>query len=81
MHSQISSWVANAIQKPVYAGQVECASVGNILMQAVSKGEVQRLSQLREVVKKSFDIKTFEPVDRDLWETGYGKYPQAVENQ
>ncbi len=52
---------ADALNIPVVAGPVEATAVGNLLAQAIATGEVGSLAEGREVVKRSFDVKTYTP--------------------
>lgn len=65
---------ANACKKPVYAGPVEATACGNIAVQAMALGEIGSLSQAREVIKNSFDVKEYHPVDGDMWDQGYERF-------
>jgi rhamnulokinase len=40
---------------------VEGTAIGNLLTQAIGLGELKTLDDLREVVRRSFDISRFEP--------------------
>ncbi len=52
---------ADALGIPVVAGPIEATAIGNLLGQAMAVGAVSNLAEAREVVKKSFEPKTFEP--------------------
>jgi rhamnulokinase len=43
--------------KEVYAGPIEATAIGNIAVQMMAKGELLSLSEAREVVARSFNIK------------------------
>jgi rhamnulokinase len=45
----------------VHAGPIEGAIIGNILVQAIADGTFKNLTEAREMVRKSFDIKTYLP--------------------
>jgi rhamnulokinase len=51
---------AAATGRTVVAGPVEATAAGNILVQAIGAGEVKDLAAAREIVRKSFEIETFE---------------------
>lgn len=76
----MNQFTANALQRPVYAGPVECACAGNILMQAVAAKEIADISQARQVVDDSFEIIQYEAEDRNGWEQGYDKYLKILES-
>lgn len=50
-----------ALRRPVIAGPVEATATGNILVQALANGDLPDLDAVREVVRNSFELKTFEP--------------------
>ena len=50
-----------ALHRPVVAGPVEATATGNILVQAVANGDLPDLDAVREVVRNSFELKTFMP--------------------
>ena len=52
---------ADATGRVVKAGPVEATAIGNALLQAVSRGELGGLADLRAVVRASFPIETYEP--------------------
>jgi rhamnulokinase len=65
---------ADAMQRPVVAGPIEATAMGNILMQALALGHVASLSEAREVVRNSFQVKTYEPGKGAPWDDAYGRY-------
>ena len=77
-NKMLNQFAANALKRPVYAGPVECACVGNILVQAMENGEIGSFGQLREAAADSFPVETYEPADMDLWDEGYEKYKAVM---
>ncbi len=57
----LNQLTANVCRRPVIAGPVEGTAIGNVLTQAMGAGEIGSLAELREVVRRSFDIVRFEP--------------------
>ena len=72
----LNQFTANACQRPVSAGPVEATIMGNLLVQAWAAGEIGSLSQMREVVRRSSSMTTFEPTDSDLWEEAANRFDQ-----
>jgi rhamnulokinase len=62
---------ANATGLPVVAGPAEGTALGNIMVQAQAKGYVNGLTQIREVIKNSFEFKEYIPSDTEKWEEAY----------
>ena len=52
-------WTAEAVGIPVYAGPVEATAIGNILIQAVSAGEVSSYDEGRKLIAENFEIKEY----------------------
>lgn len=46
---------------PVYAGPAEATAIGNLLAQMIGGGELKGLKEARDCVRKSFDIKAYQP--------------------
>lgn len=52
---------ANKTGIPVLAGPVEATAIGNLLSQLMASGELSDLSEGRELVARSFDLKEYQP--------------------
>ncbi len=52
---------ANLTQRKIIAGPVECASIGNILAQAIASGIIKNSTEGRTIVKNSFQITEYSP--------------------
>ncbi|NMC06559.1 MAG: rhamnulokinase [Candidatus Lokiarchaeota archaeon] len=74
---------ADATGLPVLAGPDEATSIGNIIVQAISSGEVKDIKAGRKMVAASFPITRYEPGDQDKWNLLYNeKYiPLFVEKK
>ena len=57
----LSQMTADAAGLPVTAGPVEATSVGNILSQLISDGEVSGIKEARQLVAESFEMQKYEP--------------------
>ncbi len=65
---------ADATGRPVVTGPVEATAIGNVLMQAIGRGYLGSLDDAREVVRRSFDVETFEPKPGAGWDDAYARY-------
>ncbi len=65
---------ADACNRPVLAGPVEATAIGNLLVQAIGLGLLGSLADAREVVRRSFEVMTYEPVNPDAWEEPYQRF-------
>lgn len=57
----LNQLTANALGIPVYAGPVEATAIGNILVQALAKGEITSLQELKEIVINSVEPQVYRP--------------------
>ena len=75
----LSQMTADACGIPVSAGPEEATAIGNLLMQAMAVGEIKGLSEAREVVRNSFEMKYYEPTqDRTAWDEAFGRFCKLV---
>ena len=72
----LNQLTSDCLGRPVVAGPVEATAAGNILVQAVARGEIVGLVQLREVVRNSFASKRFEPRagEKARWDAKFGRF-------
>lgn len=66
--SILNQFTADACQRPVVTGPVEATAMGNLLVQVRASGELSSLSEMREVIRESSEVKTYEPGDGRPWE-------------
>ena len=64
---------ADATGRTVVAGPVEATAAGNVLMQAVALGHLGSLAEARDLVRRSFEIATYEPRADPRVEDAYGR--------
>lgn len=69
----LSQFAADATGRQVICGPVEATAAGNILMQAIALGHLGSLAEGREMIKRSFRLETFDPVDRSGWDEAYAR--------
>lgn len=48
----------------VYAGPVEATAIGNLMIQSLSKGQINSIREGRKIIRKSYKIKSFYPEKR-----------------
>ena len=73
-NDMLNRMTASAIGRPVLAGPGEGTAIGNLLMQAMALGAVESLEQLREVVRESFEVRSYQPQDCAQWDEAYGRF-------
>jgi rhamnulokinase len=68
---------ADASRRPVLAGPVEATAIGNVMLQAIALGLVDSLEQAREVVRRSSEMKVYEPRSTEMWEPAWERFSAA----
>lgn len=76
----LCQYTANATGLPVIAGPAEGTALGNIVVQAISMGHIKNLSEARNIIRNSFDFKTFEPQDTKQWNDAYERFKLIIKN-
>jgi rhamnulokinase len=76
----LNQFTANAIGRPVVVGPVEATAAGNILMQMMAIGEIDSLAEGREVIRRSFGLSTYEPIDAEDWTRRYSTFSGIVDS-
>jgi rhamnulokinase len=74
----LNQFAANAVKIPVLAGPTECAALGNILIQAITLGHLPSHAAAREVVRNSFELKTFTPQDGAAWDAAAARFEKLL---
>jgi rhamnulokinase len=57
----LNQLTANTTQRTVYAGPFEVTALGNALMQLRALGAINTLDDARDLVRRNFDVRVFEP--------------------
>jgi len=66
-NSLLCRMTAGATGLPVVAGPAEATAMGNILVQALARGEVGSVQDIRDVVRRSTELARYEPGDQTYW--------------
>ena len=77
-NAMLNQFVANACNKPVFAGPFESALIGNIVEQMIASGEIASLARGREIIQDSFEIKEYEPQEKALWNEHYKRFEKLL---
>jgi len=77
-NEMLNQFTANATGRLVYAGPSEATAIGNLMMQLLSHNEVRSIEEGRQVIKESFEIKTFEPKDKEIFNDKYLAYLEMI---
>lgn len=74
----LNQFTASSTSRTVLAGPVECSAIGNVLIQAIALGHISSLKVAREIVRRSFPLVRYDPVDEALWESARNKYQLPI---
>ena len=69
---------ANACGCTVSAGPVEATVLGNVALQLMASGDIKSLAEAREIIRRSQDIKTYEPQDTAEWDEAYERFKKIL---
>jgi rhamnulokinase len=76
----LCQFTADATGRCVVTGPVEATATGNLLTQAMALGHIGSISEIRQVVRDSFEIASLEPTgDGSNWNEAYGKLLELIE--
>ncbi len=69
---------ANAAGVPVVTGPEEATAIGNIMVQAMAMGYVSSLSEIRAIIRNSFELKTYQPQEAEKWDKEYQRFLEII---
>lgn len=69
---------ADACNRRVVAGPIEATAIGNVMMQAVSAGDVSSIAQAREVIRDSFAVERYEPHHAAPWDDAFARFQRLM---
>ncbi len=70
----LCQFTADATGLPVIAGPVEATAIGNLLVQALGLGHIASLAEMREIIRRSFPLRRYEPQQAGPWDTAYERF-------
>ena len=65
---------ANALGIEVVAGPVEATSCGNLITQMVATGALPDIAAGRELIRRSFEFRSYQPQDTDQWDKAAARF-------
>jgi len=75
---QLCQAAADACGRHVLSGPIEATATGNVMMQAVSAGDVGSIAEARDVVRASFEVEEYEPHETATWDEAYERFLKVV---
>jgi rhamnulokinase len=76
----LNQLTADCTSRKVMTGPVEATAIGNILMQAITLGQLGSLAEARTLVRRSFDIEAYQPTSPDGWGEAYSKLLSIIKS-
>lgn len=70
----LNQFTANALGREVIAGPDEATAIGNLMVQVKASGEIKSTDEMRDVIRNSFTVNSFEPAGADEWAEQYERY-------
>jgi rhamnulokinase len=70
----LSRATANALGIEVVAGPVEATSCGNVIMQMIATGHLVDLQAGRELIRRSFDFRIYQPQETADWDQAHARF-------
>jgi rhamnulokinase len=74
----LCQFTANATGLAVIAGPAEATAIGNILVQAMAMGRVSSPTEMRAIIRESFELRTYEPADTAAWDAAYARFRNVL---
>jgi len=74
----LNQFTANACGVAVIAGPTEATALGNVLVQAITLGDLPDLASARQVVGQSMDVESFQPKDSASWNVAKTRFKELT---
>ena len=74
----LCQFTANACGCRVSAGPIEATVLGNIALQLMASGDIKSIEEAREIIKRSQDIKIYEPQDKEACDEAYERFKKIL---
>ena len=75
----LSQATANALGIELVAGPVEATSCGNVITQMIGTGHLPDIQAGRELIRRSFEFRSFTPGDAVAWEAALVRFRKVLE--
>jgi sugar (pentulose or hexulose) kinase len=76
----LNQMTADSTGCEVLAGPIEATGVGNVIVQMIAAGEINSLSEARELISNSFEPQRYEPKQTQEWNEAYEKMLEIRED-
>lgn len=79
-NTALCQMTADACNRHVVAGPIEATAIGNVMMQAVAAGDVGSIADAREIVRSSFDVAEYEPIEPQPWDEAFARFERFTQS-
>ncbi len=69
---------ADTTGRPVIAGPAEATAAGNVMVQALARGRVRSLAEIRAVIRRSTALKRYESASPGVWDEAYARFGRLL---
>ena len=69
---------ADACQRRIVTGPIEATAIGNLMQQMISSGDVDSISDARQIITQSFDLNSYEPQNASAWQDAYPRFRSLI---
>lgn len=73
----LNQFTSNSLGVDVVAGPAEATAIGNIFLQARGAQLVDSLEEMRKLIRKSVSLKTYAPIDKEIWDEAFKRYMEV----
>jgi rhamnulokinase len=77
-NAMLCQMTADATDVEVIAGPAEAAAAGNLAVQALAAGQLETAANIRQLIRHSFRLRTYQPRSTVLWERNFARYLECV---
>ena len=77
----LNQMAADATGRTVVTGPIEGTAIGNLLIQAYGLGRLKNHPEIRQVVRSSFPMETFQPQANPSWEEAWKRFQTLRQKQ
>jgi len=70
---------ADACGRRVITGPIEATAIGNLMQQLIANGDVDSISDARQIIANSFDLTTYEPQNAAVWNDAYPRFREILQ--
>lgn len=74
----LNQFTADALGCKVITGPIEATAVGSIIVQAIAMGDISGWVEGAEVIRNSFDIRSYQPGDQTEWNKAFELFKQNI---